>query len=82
MRALGQTCTLSELFIHIDRAVAALQLDLHTAENARLLHDALMMALCVRDNPPVRPTRRFTRFTAVHTHYSEAESPWLSVDVH
>lgn len=56
LQALGQTCSLSELFLLIDKVVAGLDLELHSAANARLVHDALMMAFCVRDNPPVRPS--------------------------
>jgi hypothetical protein len=56
LRQAGKYCDLSELWLYTDSVVDKVNLSVHTAANARLVHDALMLLLCFRENPVTRPT--------------------------
>lgn len=55
LRTAGKYCDLAELWLYIDQQVAAIDLTVHTPDNARRVHDALMLLLCLREHPVARP---------------------------
>ncbi len=56
LRLAGKYCDLSDLWLYCDSVVEKVDLSVHTDINARAVHDALMILLCLRENPVTRPT--------------------------
>lgn len=56
LRAAGEYVDLADLWLQIDTYLDGLDCSVHTEENARRVHDALMLLLCFREHPVTRPT--------------------------